>query len=253
MQNIHVYCINLKKRPDRWQRFISQPAIKDIMKVAKFERFEGIDGSTLDIKNDDRISVRTKRNIMLHRRRDHEDLDTAGGIGCYLSHAAVWKKFMETGEEYCVIFEDDALIPDNFIALFEAGMKSMELNVSPPPDLWNMSSSHPESLKFALGVPNTMYTNGWAYDDVMPFTGYTLFKRGVKTLLDNAFPIDGHVDLFINRLSQIGAFHSVSYRGLSLRQASVQRGDTNIQAGGCELCNVPYNPKQSGFVIMRKQ
>jgi GR25 family glycosyltransferase involved in LPS biosynthesis len=253
MQNIHVYCINLKKRPDRWQRFVNQPAIKEIMKVAKFERFEGIDGSTLDIKNDDRISVRTKRNIMLHRRRDHEDLDTAGGIGCYLSHAAVWKKFMETGDEYCVIFEDDALIPDNFIALFEAGMKSMELNVSPPPDLWNMSSSHAESLKFALGIPNTMYTNGWAYDDVMPFTGYTLFKRGVKTLLDNAFPIDGHVDLFINRLAQIGAFHSVSYRGLSLRQATVQRGDTNIQAGGCELCNVPYNPKQSGFVIMRKQ
>ena len=84
-ENIHFYCINLKNRTDRWNTFSSQPAVIEIKEKYKFERFDAYPGSTIDIKNDDRIALRTKRNIKEGSRRDHEDLNTAGGVGCYLS------------------------------------------------------------------------------------------------------------------------------------------------------------------------
>ena len=77
---IHVYCINLKNRADRWKRFSEQPEVESIMKNHSFERFEGINGSALDIKNDARISLRTKRNIREHKRRDLCKLD--GEVQC---------------------------------------------------------------------------------------------------------------------------------------------------------------------------
>ena len=252
MQNIHVYCINLKKRPDRWARFVSQRGVQEIMKVAKFERFDAVDGADIDVATDERISVRTKRNILYQMRRDHEDLDTVGGIGCYLSHATIWKKFLDSGDEYCIVLEDDALIPDGFVGLFEKGLTSLKKNVFPTPDMWQLSSPHAKSLNFALGVDDNVYTNGWAYDVLTPTTGYVLFKSGANVLLKNAFPIDGHVDLYMNRLSQISVFRSVHYKNLTLRQGAVKVKDSNIQAGGCQLCNIPSNAKESGFLILKK-
>ncbi len=33
-----------------------------------------------------------------------------GEIGCLLSHVKVWKEFLKTGDEYCLVFEDDVVI-----------------------------------------------------------------------------------------------------------------------------------------------
>ena len=112
--SIHMYCINLKQRGDRWKRFSEQPELKELMKHHSFERFEGISGATIDIQGDSRISLRTKRNIKEHIRRDHEELDSAGGVGCYLSHTTVWKQFLERPEPYAIIFEDDAIFCEDF-------------------------------------------------------------------------------------------------------------------------------------------
>ena len=81
-KTIQIYCINLKERSDRWERFMSQTGVKRLAAMYPFERFEGVNGKMLDIKNDDRVSLRTKRNILYQKRRDHEDLDTPGGVGC---------------------------------------------------------------------------------------------------------------------------------------------------------------------------
>jgi hypothetical protein len=50
------------------------------------KRFIGVDGKTLDIKNDDRVTTLTKRNIAIKKRRSHEELDTIGGVGCAHYH-----------------------------------------------------------------------------------------------------------------------------------------------------------------------
>ena len=87
IESIPAFCITLERRMDRWKRFQDQSGI-DRLPV---KRFIGVDGKTLDISTDNRVSTFTKRNIVTKSRRSHEELDSAGGVGCALSHIAVWQ------------------------------------------------------------------------------------------------------------------------------------------------------------------
>ena len=110
IDSIPSYCITLERRPDRWRRFQDQSGINGL----DLKKFNGVDGKTLDIKNDERVSIYTKRNILSKSRRSHEELDSAGGVGCALSHIAIWQWMVDNNQEVCLIFEDDAIIPPDF-------------------------------------------------------------------------------------------------------------------------------------------
>ncbi len=253
MNSVPVYCINLKSRPDRWKRFTSQPGVRELEKTFRFERVEAVVGKEIDIQNDSRISVRTKRNILFQKRRDHEDLDSPGAIGCYLSHAMLWKKFLESNEECCIILEDDAVVPKNFIQLFQLGQKNIkELSVNQP-ILWQLSKPHTIGLRNALGDEKVRVEERWIFDATSPTTGYVLFRDTAKVLLDNAYPIDGHVDMYMRRCSQIGMIRIVHFRYLLLGQVAVKRKDTDIQMNNCELCDLPTNLSKSNLQIVTQE
>lgn len=253
MSEVHVYCINLRKRVDRWRRFASQSAVQDIQQHFKFERVDAVVGKDIDIQNDKRISIRTKRNILHQKRRDHEDLDSPGAIGCYLSHAQLWKRFLETNEEYCIILEDDALLPDDFVARFKIAMDSLKKLPMRDAVLWQLSRPHTVGLRNALEEDTLIFTDGWAYDVVCPTTGYVLFRKSAQILLENAFPIDGHVDMYMRRCTQIGVLKTVHYKNLMLSQIAVKRGDTDIQLATCELCNLPTHLSESNMAVVTKK
>ena len=83
--------INLESRPDRWKR-LSQLGI---------QRFDAI-----------RLTAPTALSLRAycdsqHSRKSHEALHGLGANGCALSHIGVWKAFLESREEVCVVFEDD--------------------------------------------------------------------------------------------------------------------------------------------------
>ncbi len=249
-----MYCINLKHRADRWQRFSEQPELKRLMKDYTFERFEAINGSALDIPKDDRISLRTKRNIREHVRRDHEELDSAGGVGCYLSHTAVWKAFLERPESYAIIFEDDAMIPVGFTEDLQAAMKDATLLPSPP-DVWYFSKASTWYFDYK-GMPNP-YTvkeqnlGPWTTKTCASFTGYLISKKGAEKLLETAFPIDMHVDLYSCLVGELDRILTVSYRDLEVKPYALKMGDTDIQvAADCPICNVPTRYEKRGMVVV---
>lgn len=251
---LQIYCINLKERPDRWARFVGQPGFQRLQSQYPFERFEGINGKLLDIKNDDRVSLRTKRNIMYQKRRDHEDLDTPGGVGCYLSHYSVWKKFLEGRAERCLIFEDDAIIPDNFPELLRNALDDLESEDRIRPDIWLLSTPWGATMKKALQLNDVQYEGNWGYDVVGPLTGYILSRSGAKSLCDNAFPIDGHVDHYMHRCAQMGILVIGHNKTILLKQAHLSKKDTDIQQKpNCEVCNLPDAPTQKGYLIVNNQ
>lgn len=249
-----VYCINLKERPDRWERFIQQPGVHMLKQTFPFERFEGINGKLLDIKNDSRVSLRTKRNILYQKRRDHEDLDTPGGVGCYLSHYSCWKKFLETDKERVLILEDDAELSETFVKeLMEANEDLNEEDVKRP-DIWLLAKpfSGAWTRGLALGAPT--YSKNWSYDVMAPLTGYILTRNGAKILCDNAFPIDGHVDHYMRRCSQMGMVIMAAHKNIQLKQVRLKKGDTDIQQKpNCEVCSLPDAPTSKGFLIISNQ
>jgi GR25 family glycosyltransferase involved in LPS biosynthesis len=243
--SIHIYCINLKHRGDRWERFSKQPELAALTSQYSFDRFEGVNGSALDMTKDERISLRTKRNIREHIRRDHEELDSAGGVGCYLSHTTVWKKFLERPEAFCIVFEDDAEIEPGFTVSLQHAMRDVTL-LPQVPDLWFFS------LPFTYLNPKTKSVGPWTLNACGPFTGYMLSRRGAERLLETAFPIDMHVDMYSCLAGDLGRVLAVMHNGVSLTAFSMKENDTDIQVTdkACLICDVPTNFRSKGIIIV---
>jgi len=253
---IHVYCINLKHRADRWERFSKQPELQALMKQYTFERFEAINGSSINIIKDERISLRTKRNVKEHIRRDHEELDSAGGVGCYLSHTSVWKKFLERPEPYAMVLEDDAYIHNGFLEEFQNAMKDATL-LPQVPDLWyfNMPSQFYYDNK-GRARPDTIKERNlgpWITNTCSAFTGYLINKKGAEKLLETAFPLDMHVDLYTCLAGDLNRIFTVAHRNVILEPIGLKAIDSDIRAesgGECLICNVPTNFDRRGIVVL---
>lgn len=95
----HKVCINLDRRPERWQRMQTEFALHGVEDV---RRISAVDGST----------VRLPANWR----------HTAGAYGCLLSHVAVVQQARERGQESVLIFEDDAVLDPEFEIKFASFM-----------------------------------------------------------------------------------------------------------------------------------
>ena len=258
---IRIYCINLKHRQDRWERFTSQPELEILKKTYEFERFEGVNGSSLSIASEDRMSLRTKRNIKEHTRRDHEELSTAGGVGCYLSHVGVWKKFLETSDPYAIVFEDDAVLYSGFTADFKQGMKETTL-LPQIPDLWYFSAPAEWYYKYkGQPFPPTQRQNiigPWVTKACSVFTGYFISRRGAEKLLETAFPMDMHIDMYSCLNGEMGRIVSVYNTNIELKQYAwlklsgfTEDSDIRVETDeDCLICDIPTQFKQRGILII---
>lgn len=84
-----------------------EPSPEKIAYLKKFnievEIIQGVDGKTAsDEEIDSRVSPLYK------------NIAPKSAIGCSISHMNTWKKFLETNDEYAIIFEDDVILEDNF-------------------------------------------------------------------------------------------------------------------------------------------
>lgn len=241
-----MYCINLKHRKDRWERFAAQPELKELKRFYRFERFEGIVGANLDIMEDTRISLRTKRNIKERIRRGHEELNTAGGVGCYLSHTSLWKEIVSRPEPYAIIFEDDADIPAGFTAKLQAAMQDVTL-LPNKPDVWffKYTGCHKRESNLERQV------GPWTQNACSVFTGYMISKQGAEKLLKLAFPIDMHVDMFACLAGEMGNILAVMHKNVDIGLYEVKQFDTDIHSPTeCAICEVPTDYHKKGYLVI---
>jgi GR25 family glycosyltransferase involved in LPS biosynthesis len=101
-------CINLDRRPERWQRIHAQLARHGIHNV---QRFPAVDG-----------------NIVL---KPAGWTHTAGAYGCLLSHVEVVRAAQHSNASSVLIFEDDAVLDPDFQSKFASFSKEV-------PDDWDM-------------------------------------------------------------------------------------------------------------------
>ncbi|HET7286019.1 MAG TPA: glycosyltransferase family 25 protein, partial [Pyrinomonadaceae bacterium] len=101
-------CINLDRRPDRWERMKKEFARHGIQSV---QRFPAIDGDVIE-----------KPTHWTH---------TAGAYGCLLSHLAVVSEARDSGAANILILEDDVILDPEFQEKFSRFIKEV-------PDDWDM-------------------------------------------------------------------------------------------------------------------
>lgn len=232
IDTIPSFCITLERRADRWKRFQDQSGINGL----PIKRFLGVDGKTIDIKKEDRVATLTKRNILTKSRRSHEELDSIGGVGCALSHIAVWQWMVDNNQPLCLIFEDDAVVPPDFIKRANDCIKESVVLKNPKQwDLWLLGGTWDD----LSSIPMEPSASGIIrVGSFVLFHAYVMTLDCAKRLLRDVYPIHCHIDLWTSVFSYLHDIRIVGCTKLKLQQN--QKVKTDIQSeSGCKICNVP--------------
>jgi len=104
----HRVCINLDRRPERWQRMQSRAGSAGL---GPLERFAAVDGAAVT--------------------PPPGWPETRGAYGCLSSHLAVIQRAKREGWPHVLILEDDVLLEDGFLEKFRERIVSV-------PDDWDM-------------------------------------------------------------------------------------------------------------------
>jgi glycosyl transferase family 25 len=156
-----------------------------------FEVSTGIDGQALTSEELAAYSPRGAFSVLGREMHRNE-------VGCFMSHAAIWKRLADGDEQEMLIFEDDMRIDDDFPALIQsrdwiprdAGI----VNFS-----WDMAT--PITIEAISGGRSLCRFDG----DVMRLGAYILRKPAAKHLLSNAFPIRMPIDSLAGRQQLVGS------------------------------------------------
>lgn len=247
IDSIPAFCITLERRPDRWKKFQNQPGYSEL----NIQKFNGVDGKTIDIRNDDRVALSTKRNILLKTRRSHEELDSVGGVGCALSHIALWKWMIENQEELIVVFEDDAKLPKGVVLQINNHVKNSETLKNY--NQWDMFVLGSTRQKFTVNGGHSPNPVGENIIDIHQFYGmyaYVITRKCAEKFLQRVFPIHCHIDLWVCLYKQIHGLKILGHRVFNLK---TNGSKTEIQTSNyCYICNVPSDYKKD-FILLKKR
>ena len=91
---VKIVVISLDRRPDRWNTclgYIQRAGLED-----RVQKLSAVDAKAFSMNACDHpsISLLTAHNIKHSVRRSHYEIDSAGAIGCSLSHFKAWSEFI---------------------------------------------------------------------------------------------------------------------------------------------------------------
>lgn len=190
-KRMQCYVINLEKNVERLNHFLNSYSKSDLSAL-KLERFNAVNGKKLDLK--DYVSNKAYDQIISAERNGyrvrHYEL-TRGAVGCFLSHASIFKKLLiDDKHEFYMIFEDDAFVPPKII-------DRLEYLVNHAPQDWDV-------LVFGV-IREVLSDRGILYDKVKAWWGlfgYIINKRGAEKFMKEfqANKIDKQIDSMMSMM-----------------------------------------------------
>jgi glycosyl transferase family 25 len=165
----------------------------------------------------------------LNRSQYHRPLST-GEIGCYASHLAVWKQFLDSGQGAIAIFEDDIDIDEDLAYVLDAiGRAPVE------GDLVKLIGRPRENI--LVRMPLMPGRDLVRYRRVPSLTGaYVLTRSGAQKLVAHRQPFGRPVDVDIRYWWECGlqvlGIHPYPVRGgASSRWTTIQNRDLSARPG----------------------
>ncbi|CAN7564312.1 glycosyltransferase family 25 protein [Devosia sp. LjRoot16] len=173
---MHVYVINLARRPDR-RAFMQQQAERLGL---KFDYIDAVDAQT-DAPEFAEIEVRAGVHGRISR----------GDLACTLSHRTFWRRFLASGEPYAVVLEDDAILADDCAQFFaDTGW------IPPGADVVKLERYGRHRPMFMDRDTRQAHSRrvGRFYGKCAGTAGYVVSVAGARTLLDATTSVDDPID-----------------------------------------------------------
>jgi len=192
----YVICLNSKRKERCDKNF---PLIKNIF--PKAEWVNAVDGTTLDYLNDRRFSILSKYNVKNNLKMGYSFMNHKNQLACALSHISVWEKIKKSGVPG-IVFEDDIVLDSD---------KKIRY----------IYSQIPKNVDFAAilytdNANTEKYNDNWYQIKDKSFYGlmtYFITPNGARHLLENAYPINVHIDQGIGYLANINPkFKAICYK-----------------------------------------
>ena len=167
-KNYTTYVVNLERRPDRYESFM-----KKYNKVVNTpcKRFNAVDGKKL------------KPSLQLQRLFETNRKDmTCGVVGCALSHIVLCIELLYSTQDFYIILEDDAELPDDFEEKVE---KVIQESSSIDWDLIYLG----HHIRKSFDVPSEPHLEQWDYEtsrlkSLGGTFAYMISRRGAEKFLN---------------------------------------------------------------------
>lgn len=232
-----AYVINLKERPDRWKLFMEQgPAPKAL----QIHRFQACNGKKLDPLKDKRISTYTRLNIMRNDRRTHREVASLGAVGASVSHASLWRKIVDSGVPYAVVFEDDARFDLDQLQL----INELAPTLPSEAEVWLFGVYKPNLIHDPY--PNSKWSRVYHYTAAH---AYVITRAAAQKFLEQVYPVEMHLDHYMSVMSVLYDIPMVLHKDLHVgfggllkwnsKTTAVESNTSQHQKDGCSACHVP--------------
>ena len=216
-----IYVINLKKRPERLEKFKKNYKLKRDVTIVN-----AIDGNKLD--NIDKLvgkeGKKSLDNFYKHKitRKYHYELSSYGAIGCYLSHVNIWKDIIKKNNKTALIFEDDANVSN---IKYNDIIKRVKLL----PEDWDIYLIiNPDFCYKRIKVENKR--NLYKVKRFFLLHSYIININACKKIIENGnlFPINQQIDHHLSELSMINKLNIYIHNKLSYFNTITQKSDIQI-------------------------
>lgn len=234
--NTHVFLINLDRHKTKYNN--SMKILKSIG-LNNIERISAVDGRKINLKD---IDLTWYTKFLLRKpnyRCAHEQLNTRGAIGCYLSHMKCWETLVKNGYDNAFIFEDDLNILKNFLYEFN------QLMIPSDCDLL--------SFGYIDGTNKVKVNDQFLKcDTFMGTQGYFITSKGAEKLLKYAFPMETQIDAYISLMNYFKKINLYLTIKTMVTQKNITGSSINyIDCYKCHLPNIPsYTLTPYVFIIL---
>ena len=189
------YLINLDRNKDRLDHFKKIYYDSDL-RDKKLNIISAVDGKRLTLDEIRGYIVPELIDTLIHIDKTGKKPDskylTRGMLGCYLSHINIYKQFLETKGDYCMIFEDDAIFDDDL-------NKNIQHYMNNIPDDWDVI------LMGYVYILKSETVNSHI-NKILEFwgtQGYIIRRNGIEKILKyKNIPIDNQIDYNMSELAK---------------------------------------------------
>lgn len=199
--------------------------------------FQAIDGrkmNPLQLLDDGKITIRCYNDVV-GGRHQHTGMSSMGGVGCTMSHCALWQLCIDQNLPYITIAEED----NRMTRMEEEDIQKISEYIQKPNGIF--ISTHigktPDS--------NPLWSDKSSFAvHFMGLNFYIVSQEACKVLVKYCYPIDVQTDWYIANLASRG---KVKVNGYAI---SYQVGHPSSIQDVCIKCFVPNKPSHYRYPII---